>query len=276
MVIGLPMPYNSVLMDYLSICAIVKDENSYLPEWIEYHKLVGVERFVILDNGSRIPISETLAKDVAAGTVIVVPFPGHGVQGHAYLHGAHLRRKDTVWMAFIDVDEFICPNEGDDVRRILRDYEGYGGLAVNWQMFGPSGHQRRPSGLQIEAFTMKAPMHFAWNEHVKTFAKPSVITDFPNCHFCSYAPGSHPVNENGVYVVGAFARPVSVRRLQINHYVTRSRAEFDEKVARAAADGTRKDLNFYGIVERECGSIKDDGILRFVPSVQEALTRRAR
>jgi len=37
---------------YLSICAIFKDEAPYLPEWIEFHRLVGVERFFLYDNGS--------------------------------------------------------------------------------------------------------------------------------------------------------------------------------------------------------------------------------
>jgi hypothetical protein len=35
---------------YLSICAIFKDEAPYLPERIEFHRLVGVERFFLYDN----------------------------------------------------------------------------------------------------------------------------------------------------------------------------------------------------------------------------------
>lgn len=36
--------------DYLSIGAIFKDEAPYLAEWIEFHRLVGVEHFFLYDN----------------------------------------------------------------------------------------------------------------------------------------------------------------------------------------------------------------------------------
>ncbi len=36
----------------LSICAIFRDEAPYLKEWLELHKLIGVERFYLFNNGS--------------------------------------------------------------------------------------------------------------------------------------------------------------------------------------------------------------------------------
>jgi hypothetical protein len=38
---------------YLSICAIFRHEAPYLREWIEFHKLIGAERFFLYDNGIR-------------------------------------------------------------------------------------------------------------------------------------------------------------------------------------------------------------------------------
>ena len=37
---------------YLSVCAIYRNEAPYLAEWIEFHRLVGAERFFLYDNGS--------------------------------------------------------------------------------------------------------------------------------------------------------------------------------------------------------------------------------
>ena len=45
---------------YLSLCAIVKNEAPYLPEWIEFYKLVGVEKFYIYDNDSTDNTKEVL------------------------------------------------------------------------------------------------------------------------------------------------------------------------------------------------------------------------
>ena len=47
-------------MDYLSLCLICKDENDYLAEWLDYHILMGVERFYIYDNESQVSLRETL------------------------------------------------------------------------------------------------------------------------------------------------------------------------------------------------------------------------
>ena len=38
--------------DYLAACTIYRDAAEYLPEWIEFHRLMGVERFFLYDNGS--------------------------------------------------------------------------------------------------------------------------------------------------------------------------------------------------------------------------------
>ena len=45
-------------------------------------------------------------------------------------HGSRHR-----WMAFIDADEFFVIKDGTpSLPALLRDYEDFGGLAVNWQV----------------------------------------------------------------------------------------------------------------------------------------------
>ena len=39
-------------MDKLAICAIFKDEAPYLLEWLAFHRMMGVDAFVLYDNGS--------------------------------------------------------------------------------------------------------------------------------------------------------------------------------------------------------------------------------
>src|ERR1700744_6355843 len=94
---------------YLSICCIIKDENVYLKEWIDYHRLIGVEHFFIYDNGSKKPIADTIRElgfDVIA-TVNTI----HGKAKQVKAYGDCIKRygKASRWIAFIDVDEFIVP-----------------------------------------------------------------------------------------------------------------------------------------------------------------------
>jgi hypothetical protein len=42
----------SALQGYLSAVLIAKNEASYLVEWLEFHRLVGIEHVYLYDNGS--------------------------------------------------------------------------------------------------------------------------------------------------------------------------------------------------------------------------------
>ena len=42
-------------MQYLGLCAIIKDEDLFLDEWIAYHMHLGVTAFYLYDNASRVP-----------------------------------------------------------------------------------------------------------------------------------------------------------------------------------------------------------------------------
>ena len=49
------------MTSYLSICAVYRDEAPYLREWVEFHRLVGVERFFLYNNDSVDEHREVLA-----------------------------------------------------------------------------------------------------------------------------------------------------------------------------------------------------------------------
>ena len=103
----------------LAIGAIIKNEAPYLLEWIAYHRVLGVERFFIADNGSTDGGSPLLAALDAAGLVRHLPFPdrpGERPQLPAYraILAAHGHEAD--WIAFIDADEFLAPSSLDPAR----------------------------------------------------------------------------------------------------------------------------------------------------------------
>ena len=60
---------------YLSICAIYRNEAPYLREWVEFHRLAGVERFFLYDNRSTDEHREVLAPRIEDGTVVVREWP---------------------------------------------------------------------------------------------------------------------------------------------------------------------------------------------------------
>src|SRR5215210_6187175 len=105
---------------YLSACTIYRDAASYLPEWIEFHRLMGVERFFLYDNGSSDEHRDVLKPYTEDGTAVIhdwpMPFIGHGGRGmalrRAFDNCLDSHREHSRWIAFLDLDEFLFSPTG--------------------------------------------------------------------------------------------------------------------------------------------------------------------
>ena len=114
---------------YLAACTIYRDDADYLGEWIEFHRLVGVERFVLYDNGSTDDHLDVLAPYLEEGAAIRhewrMPFLGEKgrpkamIQAFEHCVGAH--RDDARWIAFLDVDEFLFSPTGGRAAGVASD-----------------------------------------------------------------------------------------------------------------------------------------------------------
>jgi hypothetical protein len=109
------------------------------------------------------------------------------------------------WLGFIDADEFIVLHDstpGDDVppdiNAFMHGYEGYGGLAVNWRVFGSSGHKTRPQGGVLVNYWQCLPWDQEQNQHVKVIANTAhLLTVGDDPHRVYYKDGNFTVNELG-------------------------------------------------------------------------------
>lgn len=220
----------------VSVCCIIKDENEYLEEWISYHLRIGVEHFYLYDNGSAIPILDTVRQLNLEKWVTVIEFPGISRQMAAYKDALWKFGKDSKWMAFIDTDEFIViktPNP--KIVPFLKHHQAYGGLGINWAMFGSNGHLLKSSAPQSQKFTRRAQSGFHLNEHIKTIVQPKYVRTVRDPHSFKYPLGKFCVNENFEKITGPHS-PVSAEKIQLNHYYCRSREEFEIKIRRGRSD----------------------------------------
>ena len=62
-------------MPYLSMCAVFRDEGPYLREWVEFHRLMGVERFFLYDHYSADAHRDALAPYIEEGVVVLHDWP---------------------------------------------------------------------------------------------------------------------------------------------------------------------------------------------------------
>jgi hypothetical protein len=247
----------------LTIAAIVRNEAPYLREWIEFHALVGVGHFYIYDNDSNDGSADILEHYRRKGLVTVLPWPsigGWNGQTAAYAHATAAYRKAARWMAFIDVDEFLFPETGDTLTGALAGYGSFARLSIPWRCFGHGGHEQRPPGLAIESYLRRSPLTTPELTKTKSIVDPCRVSEL---HV--HAP-----------VVAGVATTLHSGIL-LNHYVTRSRGEFEAKVARGyvykdngqTAERAQKSLALRDLIEGE--TVADESITRFVPALRHRL-----
>ncbi|NES76928.1 MULTISPECIES: glycosyltransferase family 92 protein [unclassified Okeania] len=255
----------------LSICAIMKDEGPYLEEWLEFHKLVGVEKFYLYDNNSTDNTQNILQLYIHNGEVIYYYWPDKPGQMSAYTHCLKNHRYDSEWIAFIDLDEFLFPTVAEKITDIIDEFSDVSALGVNWLNFGTSGHEKKPQGLQIENFIKRSKSSFGPNKHIKCILHPEKTIRPLNPHQFVFSEG-RVVTENKQPIKGPFSSTHSIKKLRINHYTTRSKEESMKKMMRGRA--TKNEPRPWSHFESKdviFNEVEDLTIHRYIPQLKKSL-----
>ncbi|MDR1476952.1 MAG: glycosyltransferase family 92 protein [Rickettsiales bacterium] len=266
-------PDSSSYPNYLSIVAIVKDEAPYLAEWIEYHRLAGVEKFYIYDNESTDNIKEVLAPYLKDSVVEYKFWPGQAQQTKAYDDAIGLYKYKSKWIAFIDIDEFIVPIEKSTIPDFLKDYEDISAVGINWLIYGDNGAKRKTDGLVIERFTAHSLPAFERNRTFKSIVNPRQVIKM-TAHAGHFIGNFTTVNSNREKQNHSFKRKPVYDKIRINHYWGKSYEEFQIKKYRgdvAYADaGPKSDSEFEYYNRNE---IENDGTMKkYVSTVNREIS----
>eukprot|EP00198_Chlamydomonas_reinhardtii_P011084 XP_001700421.1 predicted protein [Chlamydomonas reinhardtii] len=123
----------------------------------------------------------------------------------------------------------------------LAAFEPYGGILVHWQLFGPSGHMRRPRGSTLEQYTQCQPKPALqnWRQFnsiplgfVKSITATRCYQRGCNPHVCELKPGCRYVNEKFLELSSSVVKAVHWDRIAVFHYVTRSAEDYKAKMGR--------------------------------------------
>jgi hypothetical protein len=255
----------------LAVCAIFRDEASYLAEWVTFHRLQGVEHFWLYNNLSTDDWRSSLAPEIGSGLVSVTPWPREPGQSSAYADCLRRHRTEAQWIAFIDIDEFLFSPTGRPLPDVMREFDGHPGVAVNWRMYGVNGYQEAPEGLVVENYRMRGYDSHPDNRVVKLVVCPckTVGLRYHGPHVFYYCRGV-AVGEDRRPVLGPLREPATAAVLRINHYYSRSMAELARKRARPnAADGQVRDT-----AQVPADEVQDEAILQFMPALRKAFDDR--
>jgi len=260
---------------YLSAAAIVKNETPYIAEWMEYHLLVGFQKFFIYDNESDDNLREYLEPYIKDGIVEYTYFPGKRQQLIAYNDAISRYKYSSFWIAFIDIDEFLVPVSAQTISEFLGEFEDTPGIEINQVMYGSGGHQTKTDGLVMERFKDHSLYDYPANRGVKSIVNPRYVFYMESAHMANYFNGERSVNTHKVKnTVPSLDRPALHEGIRRNHYACKSFEEFTARIdlGRVFSSGKLSVDEFY---KRDRNEIKNDTIMdKYIQRVKNNIRLR--
>lgn len=150
----------------LCACTMVYNVAKFLREWVIYHSAIGVERFILYDNGSDDELDRVVEDLIQSGYDLTRTFwVWAKTQESGFSHCA-VRAKDTCkWVTFIDVDEFIYSrswlNSSSPSREMLQallpksEESSIGQIIIGCYEFGPSNQKSNPKKGVIQGYNCR-------------------------------------------------------------------------------------------------------------------------
>ncbi len=270
------------------VATMFHNEGDYLKEWIEYHRMIGVDHFWMYNDRSSDQWEEVLGPYIKEGLVEVFDWPIPNVENvflnEGYVLTQCLAFKDALkrgvgvakWVAFIDLDEFILPVKGSSLPECLDKYfQNAQAVYINWRCFGtggvslPKGH---PILFQLTASSLQNhPRNCVGKTIVRPEAALSEMLWSP--HFCSLKQGAQYHNGDGqiISVDGPDLKTdgyTHMKFIRINHYVMRDENYFQN----VRLERARKGYNGYKITDEKLllehnhdfSIVKDSALTNFI------------
>lgn len=176
---------------FFSVCSIFKNEKAFLKEWIEYHRLIGVDHFYLYSNDSTDFPRSVLAPYIRSGEVTLIYWPdivktknrekwAVSTQITAYENATYFQaRTQTKWLTFLDIDEFILPVGENDLIAILKEHDDAPAITLSSDCFNATIDDQIPQKkLAIESTQLVQPPKKLVKKVEKTIFKPAACQSF--------------------------------------------------------------------------------------------------
>ncbi|WP_298494123.1 glycosyltransferase family 2 protein [uncultured Maritimibacter sp.] len=297
----LAAPYDEVPLRVLPkgttgnvIVGCMKNEAPYILEWVAYHRMLGVDNFLIYTNDCTDGTAEILDRLQELGVLQHrdnTKWKGNSPQQYALNKALKEPVIQTAeWVIHIDVDEFINVRTGNgrlqDFLALVPDATN---VAMTWRLFGHNGVTDLSQDLVIAQFDDAAPKfcpkpHTAWG--FKTMTKNMGAYEKLSCHRPNKLDGAlrdavQWVNGSGQVMSESYKdkgwrsdlKTIGYDLLQLNHYALRSAESFLIKRQRGRALHVDRSIGINYWVRMDWGGSKDVTIQRNIPRVRAEMAR---
>ena len=250
----------------ISICGIFKNEAPFLHEWIEYHIMIGIDHFYMYNNNSEDKYLVVLQPYIDKGYVTLIQWTKNHAQMEAYQHFYANYAKETQWLSFLDIDEFLVPRYADNINDWIKDYEKYPVILIYWKMFGTGGRMEHNFNLLTIEQYINSHEGFSSKKGkciVNTDYKVAVWDDMSHHHTSVAFPfwgkniRLYGVNPFHRFVIGSIHPKINnypKASIQINHYWSKAWDIYDEKRQRTDVffkDNPKQNLSYFFRFEQQ-------------------------
>ena len=218
----------------LGAVLLIRDENTYLSEWLTWHAAQGVEHFYIYDDSREEDLADALGDYAGMCTVRDAKRYQYHLQFEAYIDALRRFGHEAEWMAFIDTDEFLRSVDGTPVTAML-DAVPTSAAAVlcPWVVYNANGQMTKTSGPVRERFIQTVAWPFQ-NPNWKSIVRPALVQTMAAHSPIKMSEGAVLVDAHGVEVEDKYALPVD--KLVVDHYFTKSYEEWVERLDKGSCD----------------------------------------
>lgn len=273
------------MSDSVWLAAVFKNESHILNEWIQHYRSFGVQRFILIDNGSTDKPLKKLDPHIKNGIVKYIYDQSlHDQIGKYNKHVLPLIRHIKGWIIVVDLDEFMYPRTNDEEQvhatpksfaRTLESLpQNVGQVSVPWKLFGSSGFVKQPSSV-VRSFLMREHYTNLKLVNIKSIVRCSALIAF-GIHEHEMSPGFLHI-DSADRKMDTDIRPTTVPlitideailqrgRMHLNHYAIQSLEWFQKvKMTRGSANCRQHDavrnlkyFNQYDMNEIEDHELKD-------------------
>ena len=258
----------------LTVTTLVLNQGRFLCEWIELHKVMGFQLFIIFDDNSTDNTRHVLHPYIASGDVIMIhakmsfdqcKYRKKGQQNHLqyqcqyavfnYAHSQLIGK--TKWMGNFDIDEFLwTPYKLHSLTRLLSvKYARYDAINMAASVFGNNNKTEPNYQSVLNTFTRRSEsLVFPEYDGIR-FGKKALYRPETSNYV-----GIHSIDCDG-------CRELSIKPLasdlRMNHYRYKSRKEQHLK---SIINGN-PDIELDYATEKRMNAVEDKGILYLIPRI---------
>lgn len=165
------------------LCAVAKNEDDYLFEWLKYHKSLGFSHVIVWDNNEKDVLEKKiLSSEFKTFCSIEKKFIGKKtfIQGDAYKITYEKEFKNYDWIAYIDIDEFLVIKDGVSLATFLSNplYKNFEEIRICWKLYGDNDLIYKEEGNVVDRFKNPLSKEFVHNKQCKSIVRGNLSSRY--------------------------------------------------------------------------------------------------